>query len=48
MRTVGALIIHVNGDEPDLIAKAIEMALEYRMTFHKDVCVDLVGYRYPF
>lgn len=45
MRTTGALIIHVNADEPDLIASAVEMALEYRMTFHTDVCVDIIGYR---
>jgi len=38
-------IFHVNGDDPDAVCLATEIALEYRMKFHKDVVVDLVCYR---
>jgi len=38
-------IFHVNGDDPDAVCLATEIALDYRMTFHKDVVVDLVCYR---
>jgi 2-oxoglutarate dehydrogenase E1 component len=38
-------IFHVNGDDPAAVCLATEMALEYRMKFHKDVVVDLVCYR---
>ncbi|HXF65445.1 MAG TPA: 2-oxoglutarate dehydrogenase E1 component [Burkholderiales bacterium] len=38
-------IFHVNGDDPEAVCLATEIALEYRMRFHKDVVVDLVCYR---
>jgi len=38
-------IFHVNGDDPEAVCLVTEIALEYRMTFHKDVVVDLVCYR---
>jgi 2-oxoglutarate dehydrogenase E1 component len=38
-------VLHVNGDDPDAVCLVTEMALEYRMKFHKDVVVDLVCYR---
>ena len=38
-------IFHVNGDDPEAVCLATEIALEYRMKFHKDVVVDLVCYR---
>jgi 2-oxoglutarate dehydrogenase E1 component len=38
-------IIHVNADDPDACLTAIRMAHAYRDQFHKDVLVDLVGYR---
>ncbi|MBI3937649.1 MAG: 2-oxoglutarate dehydrogenase E1 component [Betaproteobacteria bacterium] len=40
-----APIIHVNGDDPEAVCMATEIALDYRMKFHKDVVVDLVCYR---
>jgi 2-oxoglutarate dehydrogenase complex dehydrogenase (E1) component-like enzyme len=39
---VEAPIFHVNGDDPEACLLAVEMAMEYRHTFHKDVFVDLV------
>jgi 2-oxoglutarate dehydrogenase E1 component len=38
-------IFHVNGDDPEAVCLATEIALAYRMKFHKDVVVDLVCYR---
>jgi 2-oxoglutarate dehydrogenase E1 component len=38
-------IFHVNGDNPDAVCLVTEIALDYRMKFHRDVVVDLVCYR---
>jgi len=38
-------IFHVNADDPEAACLVMEIALEYRMKFHKDVVVDLVCYR---
>ncbi|MDR9415323.1 MAG: multifunctional oxoglutarate decarboxylase/oxoglutarate dehydrogenase thiamine pyrophosphate-binding subunit/dihydrolipoyllysine-residue succinyltransferase subunit [Gracilimonas sp.] len=40
-----APIFHVNGDTPEAAVHAIQMALDYRQKFGKDVVVDLIGYR---
>jgi 2-oxoglutarate dehydrogenase E1 component len=38
-------IFHVNGDDPEAVCLVTEIALDYRMQFHKDVVIDLVCYR---
>ena len=38
-------IFHVNADDPEAVLKVMQLAFEYRQTFHKDVVVDLIGYR---
>lgn len=38
-------ILHVNADDPDACLAAARFVHEYRATFHKDVLIDLVGYR---
>ena len=38
-------IFHVNGDDPLSAVFAIELALEYRQKFQRDVVVDVVCYR---
>ncbi len=38
-------IIHVNADDPESCLAAIRLAMDYRARFHKDVLIDLVGYR---
>lgn len=43
--TVQAPVIHVNGDDPDAVVFAVELATEYRQKFHKDFFVDMVCYR---
>jgi 2-oxoglutarate dehydrogenase E1 component len=40
-----APILHVNGDDPEAVCMVTEIALDYRMKFHKDVVIDLVCYR---
>jgi len=44
-KMVEAPIFHVNGDDPEAAVMAVELALEYRNTFKKDVVVDLVCFR---
>ncbi len=44
-RVLDAPVFHVNGDDPEACVRAMALALEYRMRFHRDVFVDLVCYR---
>jgi len=38
-------IVHVNADDPAACVAATRLAYAYREAFHKDVLIDLVGYR---
>lgn len=38
-------VLHVNADDAEAVAHAVEMALDYRMRYKKDVYIDLLGYR---
>ncbi|MDQ3219948.1 MAG: multifunctional oxoglutarate decarboxylase/oxoglutarate dehydrogenase thiamine pyrophosphate-binding subunit/dihydrolipoyllysine-residue succinyltransferase subunit, partial [Acidobacteriota bacterium] len=38
-------IFHINGDAPEAAFRVIQIALDYRKEFDKDVVLDLVGFR---
>jgi 2-oxoglutarate dehydrogenase E1 component len=38
-------VFHVNGDDIEAVTKTMEMAIEYRQVFNRDVFVDLLCYR---
>ncbi|MFO1414411.1 MAG: 2-oxoglutarate dehydrogenase E1 component [Burkholderiales bacterium] len=44
-KMVEAPVLHVNGDDPEVCLLAVELALEYRQRFHRDVFIDLVCFR---
>ena len=44
-KMVQAPIMHVNGDDPEAVLFAMQMAVDYRMEFGKDFVIDLVCYR---
>lgn len=44
-KMIDAPIFHVNADDPDAVMLVTEIALDYRMQFHRDVVIDLVCFR---
>ncbi|MEO8487317.1 MAG: 2-oxoglutarate dehydrogenase E1 component, partial [Betaproteobacteria bacterium] len=44
-KMVDAPILHVNADDPETCLLAVDIALDYRQKFHKDVFIDLVCFR---
>ena len=44
-KTIQAPIFHVNGDDPEAVARVAHLAYEYRREFSKDVVIDLICYR---
>lgn len=38
-------VLHINGDDAEAMVYAMELAIEYRQTFHADVFIDVLSYR---
>ena len=45
VKMIESPVLHVNGDDPEAVALATQLALEFRMEFRKDVVVDIICYR---
>jgi 2-oxoglutarate dehydrogenase E1 component len=43
--TVQAPVFHVNGDDPEAVVRAVEIATRYRQEFNSDIFIDMVCYR---
>ena len=44
-RMIQAPIFHVNGEDPEAVAQAALLAMDYRHEFQGDVFIDMYGYR---
>jgi 2-oxoglutarate dehydrogenase E1 component len=38
-------VFHVNGEDPEAIAQCVQLSMDYRQRFGRDVVIDLYGYR---
>ncbi len=45
VKMIESPVLHVNGDDPEAVALATQLALEFRQTFSKDVVVDIICFR---
>jgi 2-oxoglutarate dehydrogenase E1 component len=45
VKMIEAPVLHVNGDDPEAVVLATQIAMDYRLMFAKDVVVDIICYR---
>ncbi|MBK6715268.1 MAG: 2-oxoglutarate dehydrogenase E1 component [Burkholderiales bacterium] len=45
VKMIESPVLHVNGDDPEAVVLATQLALEFRLTFQKDVVVDIICFR---
>jgi 2-oxoglutarate dehydrogenase E1 component len=38
-------VFHVNGEDPEAVAQVMEVAMDFRRTFQRDVVIDMYAYR---
>jgi 2-oxoglutarate dehydrogenase E1 component len=44
-KTIQSPIFHVNADDVEAVVYTVRLAMEFRAKFHKDIFIDLLGYR---
>jgi len=44
-KMIEAPVLHVNGDDPEMVVFAAKLACEYRHTFKKDIVIDMFCFR---
>ncbi len=45
VKMIEAPVLHVNGDDPEAVVLAAQMALDYRQAFKRDVVIDIICFR---
>ena len=45
VKMIEAPVLHVNGDDPEAVVLAVQLAIDYRTEFQKDVVIDIVCFR---
>lgn len=45
VKMIEAPVLHINGDDPEAVVFAIQLAINYRMQFKKDIVVDIICFR---
>src|SRR5450830_420567 len=45
VKMIEAPVLHVNGDDPEAVVFATQIAVDYRMQFKKDIVVDIICFR---
>lgn len=45
VKMIEAPVLHVNGDDPEAVVYAMQLATDFRMEFKKDVVVDIICFR---
>lgn len=45
VKMIEAPVLHVNGDDPEAVVFATQIAVDYRMQFKRDIVVDIICFR---
>ncbi|MDB5919665.1 MAG: sucA, partial [Massilia sp.] len=45
VKMIEAPVLHINGDDPEAVVLATQIALDYRVLFKKDIVLDIICYR---